>query len=93
MPAAGAGYRTTMSSSEQGGVLGAGSEPIVTERQDPHGTAGSEDAVDRSGVIGAPDATQRPGGPEGADQPGVEESSAQGLRGVPDPTADAADRD
>ena len=53
-----------MTSENTDGVLGAGTEPIVTARQDPYGTADPEDAVDRAGVIGAADATQRPAGPE-----------------------------
>ena len=61
-----------MSTPEQDGVLGAGTEPIVTERQDPYGTADPEDVVDRSGVIGAPDATQRAAGPEDSDEPELE---------------------
>jgi len=58
-----------MTSGENDGVLGAGTEPILTERQDPYGTADPEDAVDRAGVIGADDATQRAAGPEDADEP------------------------
>ena len=61
-----------MTSAEKDGVLGAGTDPIVTERQDPYGTADPQDAVDRAGVIGAADATQRAAGPEDDDSPELE---------------------